>query len=251
MSHPVKTAIRGGKIMKKLMKCILVGLVFVGSNQWSRAGVNIIDDYIILKALGTGATFSGENYYDVKRDTGLLNPNFSGANLGTFNILSTDVTIGGNTYSAGGLLQLKGAELKTNVTGSDGNGPSDYQNASNFARMAYAITQAGTSPSSFTLLNLGFDGENPTYPNYKWSTTGQTTNLLDGLAVGSYQLAVYFETNGSYWTGSQQFYSINPDNNSGANYVASFNVVPEPSTGVLMGMGFAGLVTIRLLRKKS
>ena len=246
MRHTVKSAIRGEKIMKKLMKCILVGLVFVGSNQWSHAGVNIIDDYIILKALGTGATFSGENYYDVKRNTTLLNPDFNGANLGTFNILSTAVTIGGNTYSAGGLLQLKGAELKTDVAPTG-----DYQNSNNFARMAYSITPVGTSPSSFTLLNLGFNGENPTYPNYKWSTTGQTTNLLNGLAVGSYQLAVYFETNGSYWTGSQQFYSINPDNNSGANYVASFNVVPEPSTGMLMGMGIAGLLVVRRFRKKA
>ena len=246
MSHPVTSAIRGGKIMKKLMKCILVGLVFVGSNQWSQAGVNIVDDFIILKALGTGATFSGENYYDVKRDASLLNPNFSGANLGTFNILSTAVTIGGNTYSAGGLLQLSGAELKTNVAPTG-----DYQNSNNFARMAYAITQAGTSPSSFTLLNLNFNGENPSYPNYKWSTTGQTTNLLDGLAVGSYQLAVYFETNGSYWQDGQKFYSINPDNNSGANYVATFNVVPEPSTGMMMGLGIAGLLVVRRFRKKA
>jgi hypothetical protein len=232
--------------MKKLMKCILVGLVFVGSNQWIRAGVNIVDDFIILKALGTGATFSGEKYYDVKRDVSLLNPNFSGANLGTFNILSTDVTIGGNTYSAGGLLQLSGAELKTKVAPTG-----DYQNSNNFARMAYAITQAGTSPSSFTLLNLNFNGENPSYPDYKWSTTGQTTNLLDGLAVGSYQLAVYFETNGSYWQDGQKFYSINPDNNSGANYVATFNVVPEPSTGMMMGLGIAGLLVVRRFRKKA
>ena len=232
--------------MKKLIKCILVGLVFVGSNQWSQAGVNIVDDFIILKALGTGATFSGENYYDVKRDASLLNPNFSGANLGTFNILSTAVTIGGNTYSAGGLLQLSGAELKTNVAPTG-----DYQNSNNFARMAYAITQAGTSPSSFTLLNLNFNGENPSYPDYKWSTTGQTTNLLDGLAVGSYQLAVYFETNGSYWQDGQKFYSINPDNNSGANYVATFNVVPEPSTGMMMGLGIAGLLVVRRFRKKA
>ena len=246
MNQPTKTVAIGEKIMKKLIKCILVGLVFVGSNQWSQAGVNIVDDFIILKALGTGATFSGENYYDVKRDASLLNPNFSGANLGTFNILSTAVTIGGNTYSAGGLLQLSGAELKTNVAPTG-----DYQNSNNFARMAYAITQAGTSPSSFTLLNLNFNGENPSYPDYKWSTTGQTTNLLDGLAVGSYQLAVYFETNGSYWQDGQKFYSINPDNNSGANYVATFNVVPEPSTGMMMGLGIAGLLVVRRFRKKA
>jgi hypothetical protein len=230
--------------MKKLLKFIVVGLVVVGFNQWSRAGVNIVDDFIILNALGTGAAFSGQNYYDVKRDASLVNPNFNGANLGTFNILSTDVTIGGNTYSAGGLLQLKGAELKTDVTGGG-----DYQNGSNFGRLFYAVTAVGVNPSSFTTLNMSLT--NAAWPNYTWANTATSVNLLQGLAVGSYKLTAYFETNGSYYTSSQQFYSINPDNNGGANYVATFAIVPEPSTGVLMGLGFAGLVTVRLLRKKS
>jgi hypothetical protein len=244
MSHLVKSANSGDKIMKKLMKCILVGLVFVGSDQWSRAGVNIVDDFIILKALGTGATFSGEKYYDVKRDVSLLNPNFSGANLGTFNILSTDVTIGGNTYSAGGLLQLSGAELKTDVTGGG-----DYQNSGNFARMFYAVTAVGVNPSSFTTLSMGLI--NSAWPNYTWANTSSSVNLLQGLAVGSYKLTAYFETNGSYFTSSQQFYSISPDNNGGSNYVATFNVVPEPSTGMLMGLGIAGLLVVRRIRKNA
>ena len=230
--------------MKKLLKFIVVGLVVVGSNQWSRAGVNIVDDFVIINALGTGATFSGQNYYDVKRDASLVNPNFSGANLGTFNILSTDVTIGGNTYSAGGLLQLSGAELKTDVAPTG-----DYQNSNNFGRMFYAVTAAGVNPSSFTTLNMSLTSE--AWPNYTWANTSTSVNLLQGLAVGSYKLTAYFETNGSYWTGSQQFYSINPDNNSGANYVATFNVVPEPSTGVLMGLGITGLLVLRRIRKNA
>jgi hypothetical protein len=244
MKQPEKIVSSGGKIMKKLMKCVLAGLVFVGSNQWSQAGVNIVDDFIILKALGTGATFSGEKYYDVKRDVSLLNPNFSGAHLGTFNILSTDVTIGGNTYSAGGLLQLSGAELKTDVTGGG-----DYQNSGNFARMFYAVTAVGVNPSSFTTLSMGLTRE--AWPYYTWANTGASVNLLQGLAVGSYKLTAYFETNGSYFTSSQQFYSISPDNNGGSNYVATFNVVPEPSTGMLMGLGIAGLLVVRRIRKNA
>ena len=244
MNQPAKTVASGGKIMKKLMKSVLVGLVFVGSNHWSRAGVNIVDDFIILKALGTGATFSGEKYYDVKRDAAPVNPNFNGANLGTFNILSTDVTIGGNTYSAGGLLQLSGAELKTDVTGGG-----DYQNSGNFARMFYAVTAVGVNPSSFTTLSMGLISE--AWPNYTWANTSSTVNLLQGLAVGSYKLTAYFETNGSYYTTSQQFYSISPDNNGGSNYVATFNVVPEPSTGMLMGLGIAGLLVVRRIRKNA
>ena len=247
MNQPVKAVASGGKIMKNIMKFILVGFVMVGSNQSSRAGVNIVDDFIILKALGTGATFSGENYYDVKRDASLLNPSFSDANFGTFNILSTDVTIGGTTYSADGLLQLSGAELKTDVTGPTVGG--DYQNSGNFARMFYAVTAQGVNPSSFTTLSMGLTRE--AWPDYTWANTGASVNLLQGLAAGSYQLAVYFETNGSYFDNSQQFYSINPDNNGGANYVATFNVVPEPSTGVLMGLGIAGLLIVRRIRKNA
>lgn len=232
------------KIMKQLLKCISVGLALVGSNQWSRAGVNIVDDFLILNALGTGATFSGQNYYDVKRDISALNPNFSNANLGTFNILSTDVTIGGSTYSGNGLLQLKGAELKTNVT--DGG---DYQNSSNFGRMFYAVTAVGVNPSSFTALNMSLTSE--VWPNYTWANTATSVNLLQGLAEGSYNLAVYFETNGSYYEGEQKFYSINPDNNGGANYVATFAIVPEPSTGVLMGLGITGLLVLRRIRKNA
>jgi hypothetical protein len=180
----------------------------------------------------------------VKRDVSLLNPNFSGANLGTFNILSTDVTIGGNTYSAGGLLQLKGAELKTDVTGGG-----DYQDFRNFGRMFYAVTAAGVNPSSYTTLNMSLTSS--AWPRYTWANTATSVNLLQGLAVGSYKLTAYFETNGSYYTSSQQFYSIPPDNNGGANYVATFAIVPEPSTGVLMGLGISGLLVWRRVRKNA
>ena len=230
--------------MKKLIMFISVGLVLVGSNQWSHAGVNIVDDFIILNALGSGATYVGQKYYDVKRDVSPVNPNFQNSNLGTFNILSTDVTIAGTTYTAGGLLQLKGAELKTNVTGGG-----DYQNSNNFGRLFYAVTAAGVNPSSFTTLNMSLTSE--AWPNYIWANTATSVNLLQGLAVGSYKLTAYFETNGSYYSGSQQFYSINPDNNGGANYVATFAIVPEPSTGVLMSLGISGLLVLRRIRKSA
>jgi hypothetical protein len=89
------------------------------------------------------------------------------------------------------------------------------------------------------------------WPNYTWANTSTSVNLLQGLAVGSYKLTAYFETNGSYFSNGQQFYSINPDNNGGANYVATFNVVPEPSTGMMMGLGIAGLLVVRRFRKKA
>lgn len=209
-----------------------------------RANVVIVDSYVILNAVSEGASSAGEKYYDVKRDSGAVNPNFNSSNLGTFNILSTPVTTGGITYSGGSLLQLKGAEIKTQASGGD------YQNANNFARMFYAITPDGVNPSSFTQFDLGFRGTAPAYPDYKWDTTGATVNLLSSVSTpGTYRLTVYFDSNGSWWNGSsQQFFGITPDNNGGANYSSTFTAIPEPSSATMVAFGTAALLGFRRRR---
>lgn len=208
------------------------------------ANVVIVDSYVILNAVSEGASFSGQKYYDVKRDSGTVNPDFNNSDLGTFNILSTPVTVGGTTYAGGSLLQLKGAEIKTTATGGD------YQNANNFGRMFYSITPSNTNPTSFTQFDLGFRGEAPVYPDYKWDTTGSTVNLLSSVSTpGTYRLTVYFESNGSWWNGSsQQFFGISPDNNGGSNYSATFTAIPEPSSASLLVLGAAGLLAHRRRR---
>lgn len=230
--------------MKKLLPSFSVGLMLATcSSTW--ANVVIVDSYVILNAVSEGATAAGQNYYDVKRDSGAVNPDFNNSNLGTFNILSTPVTVGGTTYAGSSLLQLKGAEIKTTATGGD------YQNANNFGRMFYAITPSNINPTSFTQFDLGFRGEAPTYPDYKWDTTGATVNLLSSVSTpGTYRLTVYFESNGSWWNGtSQQFFGISPDNNGGSNYSATFTAIPEPSSASLMALGAAGLLALRRRRK--
>ena len=226
--------------MKKLIALALMVMFIGGVFQNASANVVIVDSYVILNAVSEGATVSGQNYFDAKRDIP-ENPNFTGS-LGTFNIEGFSVTIGGTTYAPNSVLQLKGAEIKTESTGGD------YQNANNFARMFYTVTQSSVNPTSFTQFDLGYRGEQP-YPINKWDTTGATINLLDGLTAGTYRLTVYFESNGSWWNGSsQQFFGIAPDNNCGTNYSATFNVVPEPSSASLMALGAAGLLALRRRR---
>ena len=235
-------------------KLIFLSILFLATfTKPSHANVVIVDSYVILNAVSEGASFSGQKFYDVKRDSGTTNPDFNAANLGTFNILSTSVTVDGTTYTGGSLLQLKGAEIKTLAS----NG--DYQNANNFARMFYAVTPSNENPTGFTQFDLGFRGENPAYPDYKWDTTGATVNLLSTVTTpGTYRLTVYFESNGS-WFGDpdgggplglqQNFFNIAADNNGGANYSATFTVVPEPSTVSLVALGAAGLLALRRRRK--
>jgi len=209
------------------------------------ADVVIVDSYVILNAVSAGATNAGLKYYDVKRDSGSVNPDFNNSNLGTFNILSTPVTVGGITYAGDSLLQLKGAEIKTTASGGD------YQNASNFGRMFYAITPSNINPTVFTRFDLGFRGEAPSYPNYKWDTTGASVNLFSFVSTpGTYRLTVYFDSNGSWWNGTQNFFGIT-DNNGGSNYSATFSVIPEPSSSLLMGLGLASLVALRLRRHRA
>lgn len=238
--------------MKKILNFGIIAS-FMSSAPIVLANVVIVDSYVILNAASEGATFAGQNYYDVKRDSGPVNPNFGGS-LGTFNISSSSAIVGGVTYSANSILQLKGAEIKTESTGGD------YQNANNFARMLYAITPSSEIPTStsFTQFNLSYQGEQP-YPINKWDTTGVTFNLLSGLTEnGTYRLTVYFESNGSWFgdpdgagplVGQQNFFNIAPDNNGGTNYSATFNVIPEPASSLLMGLGLAGLLALRKNRK--
>ena len=229
--------------MKRLLPCISIACMLATSSAtW--ANVVIVDSYVILNAVSEGATTAGQKYYDVRRDSGAVNPDFNGNNLGTFNILSTPVTAGGTTYAGGSLLQLKGAEIKTTASGGD------YQNANNFGRMFYAVTPSTVDPTSFTQFDLGFRGEAPVYPDYKWDTTGATVNLLSTVSTpGTYRLTVFFESNGSWWNGSsQQFFGISPDNNGGSNYSATFTAIPEPSSASLLTFALSGLLALRRRR---
>jgi len=191
--------------MKKFYQITLTVLfVFAGKNSFAQSG--IYESYAILSING------GANaYYDMQATTG--NPDFQGANLGSFN--------------ASNSLTLKGGENKTFKCS-----PCDITNGSLWYRVYPTSTPSGSfnQISYFFGANLGTGcGGN----DQRWDATGSSVNLLSGLSPGNYTLEVY-STADYQGCGTGTHYS----SNSGSNYKATFNYC-GPSTGALPAGSYA------------
>ncbi len=166
------------------------------------AATDIFGSYIVLSLNGGNNTF-----YDLSSATG--NPDFQGTNLGTFN------------PGAGNTLILNGGEVDTFK-----NGTSNVTAAFTNYNIHLTINPQGT----FTSINLPFNSEFPGFGNntgdQKWQLTNLGTNLLTGLPPGTYSFEVYSSASTNE---GDRFAS-----NNGANYIATFTVVPEPGTNVLL-----------------
>ncbi len=120
--------------------------------------------------------------------------------------------------SAGQTFVLTGGEADTfkngasNVTGAD---------------LVYRIYPTGSPSGAFTSLNLPFNTD-LTGGDQKWQTLSATTDLLAGLANGNYTLEVYVHSSTNE---GDRYLNGNPP---GSNYIATFSVVPEPSSLALI-----------------
>jgi hypothetical protein len=126
-------------------------------------------------------------------------------NLGTFN------------PGAGQTLTLTGGSLLTFANG----GSSVTAGFLDFRVFA----GVGTPSGSFTEISLPFNEDIASTGNagdQRWSTESSSFNLLTGLSNGTYTLGVFLRDSDS---DAGHFSS-----NGGANYGATFTVVPEPST---------------------
>ncbi len=185
-----------------------LGLLTAGA---SFGASGIFESYGIVKINTSTA------YYDLQAATG--NPDFQGAVFGTFD--TTDV---GNT------LTLVGGEIKTyKNSGSDVTG----------AYFDYRVFKNGDTPGSFTEFNLPFNSNIGGGGDQKWDKTNQNVNLLTGLSNGTYTLEVYARATA---TGPTETHF---SNNGGANFKATFTVVPEPSAALLGGLGMMALLRRR------
>lgn len=148
--------------------------------------------FIVLNLNGGGNTF-----YDFNPDTQTGNPDFNGTFLGTFN------------PSLGDSLLITGGEFNTFQDGGDN---------VNSVNLNYRVYSG--SPPGFS--STGIDFVSQSGNNKFWQSTNQNINLLSGLSDGTYSFEIFGSAD---TTPGPRFY-----NNGGANYIATFTVVPEPST---------------------
>uniref|UniRef100_UPI00262400D8 hypothetical protein n=1 Tax=Flavobacterium sp. TaxID=239 RepID=UPI00262400D8 len=196
------TLLKKGKLLLSLMLLCVVNFAAAQSN-------GIYESYAILSVNG------GANaYYDMQAAT--VNPDFQGANLGTF-------TLGTNT------LVVKGGQNKTfKCSGGDiTNGK---------LRWRVWLTSAGAS-GAFNTESMGFlsNDSGGCGGNQTWQGTGGTTNIISGRIPGNYTLEVYSEADGVPGTAFSS--------NSGNNYKATFTVQADPALPVLVS-STTGLTTL-------
>ncbi len=158
--------------MKKLnvsKKTCLVLLLFSYINSFASFG--IFESYVILN--GT--------YYDLFATT--VNPDFNGANLGTFN------TSGTLTFNGGEIKTFKESRnsCQSNVCGGT----------------IFYVIRLGGSPIGNGSVNLnynnGYGNQNngACSVNQQWDNSSGMTNLISGLSSGNYTLEVHCEATGS------------------------------------------------------
>ena len=226
--------------MKKMALLAVISLAAAGTGFAQTEGT--FGYGIELLGSGSGATNSGTTTLyalDVGGGNALL-PTGSTAvlsNAWTSASNGTTPTFNLGTFAVGNTLVLTGGSLLTfQNSGSTVNTANVYLN--------YSVTLLG-QPSNFAPgINLPLNvanipGGNP--GDDRFSLESGSTNLLAGLAPGTYELQTYGYADGMF------------ESNSGNNFGAVFtvNAVPEPSTWALM-VGALGLVLgWRRLRRRA
>lgn len=183
--------------MRKVLLLLVVFSLVLGIKKL-HANSGFCENYAILKINGGPNT-----YYDLQATT--ANPDFNGANLGSFNI-------GSNS------LILNGAESKFFKCGTD---------AITYSYLDYRIYKTTASPGSFISTQIFWNSNITSSCNCGgsdelWNATSANIDLLSGLTPGTYYLEVYAHADFTYSSGSGTHYA----NNGGLNYKATFTVTP-------------------------
>jgi hypothetical protein len=209
--------------MKKQIAAIVIG--FVALTTASQAATGFFSYlYVVTNLNGAGNVFNqvrtgstpgtgAASGYDLTSDG--VNPQF--LNFGSLSSSSN--------------LTIKGFEYKTF---------NDNSSSVTFANLYYRIYPTGSPTGSFTQIQtnspISASGNNKT-----WQVTNGSANLLSGLSNGNYTMEIYTEsyTNGVNTAGNIFGFSSNP--------TATFTVVPEPTTWVLLA---GGLTTLMVYRRR-
>lgn len=195
-----------------MKKNLLITLSFLLFSQFASAATGVFGSYI---QIDTGST----TVYDMLHYGSANPPDFGGANLGSF--------------TTGSTLQISNASLLTWKSGGDVTG----------ATMYYRVYSG--SPTTFSSAVLNFGGNSPgtdlggnafsSFGDQEWrGLAAGNINLLSGISSnGTYSVEVYLQAS----TNEGDRFA----NNGGANYIATFEVVPEPSKALFGMVGLFGL----------
>jgi len=198
--------------------------------QSSNAAAGIFGSYIGLNLNDGGNSWYGADQWG---DNSIQS--FNGANLGSLD-LST------------GTAQISAFQVQTFKTDGD-----DVTGANLF----YRVYKIGDTPGAFNTVNAGFLSNSPFDSaagnsasgggdqNWGVAPTATLGDLLGGISTtGTFNVEIYFDAGSSIGT----LFS----NNGGSNFIATMEVVPEPSTYALLGLGAAfGLWQLRRRRLKA
>lgn len=198
-------------------RLLLAAAVAVGISTAAQAATGFFGNIYIVAGNGTNT------YYQASGTPDGFNPQLSS---------------GWGTLNQGATFDIKGFEINTwNDNGSSVTHMNMFWSIDNFVTSNQLTLTPETSTSGNDKL---------------WQLTTGTQSLLTNngrgaLANGSYTFQAYFEgyTNAVNTAGNIF------ESNGGANYSASFSVVPEPSTYALLGLGTAfGLWQLRRRKKQ-
>jgi len=164
-------------------------------------GDNYIAEFTVISPTPKSGIFERYIVTNTGSDIYTEGANFDNSDLGIF--LNTDV------------LTLKGGQVKTWKID-----PPDDITA---ARMFYRTYIQGTTPPTFTSVNLPWAADLPNNNDQLWENIAHNFNILNGLPAGYYFLEVYFEAD--YTKNGTP--DIHVDNNNGDNYKAEFTVVAQ------------------------
>ena len=196
------------------MKKTILVLTFASMSSAAFGAAGIFDSFLFTSTDGA----SPDVFYDIGASSG--NPDFDGADLGTFGV--------GDTLQIGGQ-QKSYKNNSTDVT-------------------AHSLFYTIDGGSPYQTVGLNWQKELATAGDQQWGGDVQggnanftvSSDILSGLSAGNHMLTVYstITTNGNNADGTIY------NNNGAKNYTASFTVtaVPEPSSAALLGLGGLALM---------
>jgi len=222
--------IQGNKPMKKAINSILIALGLAAITTESFADIGIVETSAAVNN-GTGTLY-------VSGIGGGANPRWSGYNFGTFDLSQTPAPT----------LNLTNFYFE-NYAYNGGSVPAGGQYNNNWldggSTATFKLYRDSTLINTTTMRNSKTTGNNK---NWDLAASGVTINLLNGLSGnGTYNLSYTIDWTYNQWSGSANVVGTTQYNSGNA----TFSTIPEPSSSLLMGLGLAGLVALRLSRHRA